>query len=112
VVLALTYPRGRGGPAALHRGGENKLVVSLFATMFVTAVANRAWLGPATTRCMRERKHQETRDGKKSYDAGPHSTEMERLNKKFSALHGASSLLNLFTFIAIVWYGFVLGERL
>lgn len=112
VVLALTYPRGRGGPAALYRGGENKLVVSLFATMFITAVANWAWLGPATTRCMRERKHQETRDGKKSYDAGPHSTEMERLNKKFSTLHGASSLLNLFTFIAIVWYGFVLGARL
>jgi len=110
VVLALTYPPGRGGPAALYKG-EDKLVAGLIATMFVTAVANWAWLGPATTHCMRERKHQETRDGKKSYDAGPRSAEMERLNKKFSALHGASSLLNLFTFIATVWYGFVLGER-
>jgi hypothetical protein len=61
---------------------------------------------------MKERKHQETRDGKKSYDAGPHTTEMQRLNKKFGALHGVSSLLNLFAFIATIWYGFVLGERL
>ncbi|OCL05792.1 hypothetical protein AOQ84DRAFT_432903 [Glonium stellatum] len=111
VVLALTYPGGRGGFTAIYEGEGNKLVIGLFATMFVTAVANWVWLGPATTRCMQERKHQETRDGKKPYDAGPHSVEMERLNKKFSALHGASSLLNLCTFIAVVWYGFVLGER-
>lgn len=61
---------------------------------------------------MKERKHQETRDGKKSYDKGPQSTEMERLNRRFATLHGMSSLLNLGTIVACVWYGFVLGEAL
>jgi hypothetical protein len=69
-------------------------------------------VGPATTKCMKERKHQETRDGKKSYEPGPHSAEMQRLNKRFGALHGASSLLNLFAIIAAVGYGAVLGNRL
>jgi len=54
----------------------------------------------------------ETRDGKKSYDAGPHSNEMQRLNKKFGKLHGASTLTNLIGFIATVGYGFHLAARI
>ncbi|KAF2817681.1 uncharacterized protein BDZ99DRAFT_431967 [Mytilinidion resinicola] len=106
VVLALTYS---GGPKLLT---QQTLPASLIGTMIVTGVINWVWIGPETTKCMKERKHQETRDGKKSYDAGPHSAEMQRLNKRFGTLHGVSSLLNLAAFISTIWYGFVLGERL
>ena len=54
----------------------------------------------------------ERKDGKKSYDAPPHSQEMTALNKEFSKLHGISSLLNLGTFIGAVAYGFTLASRL
>ena len=54
----------------------------------------------------------ETKDGKKSYDNGPHSKEMQRLNKSFSRLHGLSALTNLAGLGATVWYGFLLAERL
>jgi hypothetical protein len=54
----------------------------------------------------------EKKDGKKSYDAPPHSQEMVALNKQFSMLHGISSLLNLGTFIAAVVYGVSLSSRL
>lgn len=54
----------------------------------------------------------ETRDGKKSYDAGPHSTEMQKLNRAFGRMHGISSLINLGAIIATMWYGVSLAERL
>ena len=54
----------------------------------------------------------ERKDGKKSYDASPHSVEMTALNKKFSMLHGISSLLNLGSFIGSVVYGVTLAARL
>lgn len=54
----------------------------------------------------------ETRDGKKSYDAGPHSREMQALNRRFGRMHGVSSLLNMAGSLATVWYGMVLAERL
>lgn len=54
----------------------------------------------------------ETRDGKKSYDAGPQSKEMQSLNRRFGRMHGISSLLNMAGSLATVWYGMVLAERL
>lgn len=54
----------------------------------------------------------ETKDGKKSYDAPPHSQEMTALNKQFGKIHGLSSLFNLVTFISVVAYGFTLGSRI
>lgn len=80
--------------------------------MFVTAIVNLAYVGPQTTKIMQLRKHQETRDGKKSWDEGPHSKEMQALNKQFGVLHGISSLVNLIGFGAMVWYGGVLGEHI
>ncbi len=96
--------------------------------MLVTGLANLMVVGPATTQIMKERKHQgnlvpirflawltiisETRDGKKSYDAGPHSKEMQILNQRFGRMHGISSLLNMAGSLATVWYGIVLAERL
>ncbi|KAK4985173.1 hypothetical protein LTR50_006118 [Elasticomyces elasticus] len=123
VVLALTYPGEKAaGIGSLLRTNEgfggllaeqNRWSVMVpVATMFATSLANLVAVGPATTRVMRERKHQETRDGKKSYDAAPHSKEMQRLNRSFSRLHGASSLLNVAGLLAMMWYGVTLSERL
>jgi hypothetical protein len=79
--------------------------------MTALGAINYVVLGPWTTKVMRERKHQETRDGKK-YDAeGPRSERMEELNRTFSALHGASSLVNLADYLLMMYYGFVLAER-
>ena len=61
---------------------------------------------------MKERKHQETRDGKKCTDAGPRSREMVRLNRRFGMMHGASSAVNMVGLVAMLWYGVSLGERL
>lgn len=88
-------------------------------------------LRPMTMKVMQERKHQgtfmvayillclifkltriETRDGKKSYDSPPHSKEMAALNKRFGKVHGVSSLVNLVTLLATVYYGAVLGKKL
>lgn len=60
---------------------------------------------------MKERKHQETRDGKKSYDTGPQSKEMLRLNKAFGRMHGISALTNLVGLSFTIWYGFLLADR-
>ena len=73
---------------------------------------NMAVVGPATTKVMRERKAQETREGKKYYDPGEKSKEMVGLNKRFGKLHGVSSVLNLVGFVAAVGYGITLGGRL
>lgn len=60
---------------------------------------------------MRERKQQETRDGKKYFDQGTQSEEMKRLNKTFGTLHGVSSLVNLAEILVTIYYGFVLAGR-
>ena len=54
----------------------------------------------------------ETRDGKKAYDPPPHTPEMQKMNKQFSLLHGASSLANMAAFLMTCWYGAILAERL
>lgn len=61
---------------------------------------------------MKERKQQETRDGKRCHDPGPHSKEMERLNKRFGRMHGASALTNLVALGLTVVYGVLLSDRL
>ena len=91
--------------------GNRWSVLAPLGIVFVTSLANLVLVGPATTKCMRERKSQEFRDGKKSYDEGPQSEEMQVLNKRFGYLHGASSLLNMVGCIATVVYGFSLAER-
>lgn len=119
VALLLTYPSGtpRLLPAVLsstvvQRSATDRLAAALLGTMFVTAVANLVYVGPKTTEIMRLRKHQETRDGKAAYDEGPHSEEMQQLNRRFSVLHGISSLTNLVGLGAMIWYGAVLGSGL
>lgn len=110
--MILTYP---GGPSSLipsqhTQSSTDRLAFTLITTILVTGVVNLAYVGPQTTEVMKLRKHQETRDGKKSYDAGPHSEEMKALNKRFGMLHGISSLVNLVGFLGMCWYGLLLGE--
>lgn len=82
------------------------------ATVFITGLANWAVLLPASKACIVERRKQEAKDGKRSWDPEPHSQELTALNKKFGILHGISSLLNVVNFVASVVYGFTLAGRL
>ncbi|KAF2729190.1 hypothetical protein EJ04DRAFT_502784 [Polyplosphaeria fusca] len=112
LIMLLTYP---AGPTALLPLSSTPKVHTLHSVligiMLVCGVLNWTWVGPQTTEVMRLRKHQETRDGKKSYDKGPHSDEMKALNRRFGILHGVSSLANLVGFLGMCWYGVLLAER-
>ncbi|KAF2824900.1 hypothetical protein CC86DRAFT_295824 [Ophiobolus disseminans] len=113
LAMWFTYPRSlmtalTSSSAKTH----DKFNAYLIGTMLATAVLNLVYVGPQTTEIMRLRKHQETRDGKKSYDTGPHSVEMQKLNKQFGILHGVSSMVNMVGFGAMVWYGGILGETI
>ncbi|KAL8684125.1 MAG: hypothetical protein Q9224_006593, partial [Gallowayella concinna] len=131
VLLALTYPgrshsspfgalnnNNNGGHAVKSSMGgflaeENRWTTLMpLATCFAATVVNLVWAGPKTNEIMRLRKHQETRDGKKAYDAPPHSKEMQQMNKDFSRMHGVSASLNLLALAGTVFYGIVLAERL
>ena len=119
LVLALTLPAERTAIGRIPAGmtgvldPSNRLsVLTPLAITFLMGAVNCWYVGPATTKTMKERKHQETRDGKKSYDPPPHSEEMQALNKRFMVLHGASSTLNLIAGVTTLWYGFTLGARL
>jgi len=124
LVLALTWPGEKlaaaGGAVARKSTGyagvfeeENRWTALIpIALMCGTSLLNLVALGPATTKVMIQRKHQETRDGKKYYDAGPKSEEMERLNSSFAWLHGAASLANLVGLGAMLVYGATLAEKM
>jgi hypothetical protein len=119
--MLLTYPRGASSllpsyflstSTSLTTSATDTTASWLIGTMFITALVNWVYVGPKTTEVMGLRKHQETRDGKKSYDAGPHSKEMEALNKQFGVLHSVSTIINLVGLGAMMWYGGVLGNGL
>ena len=79
--------------------------------MAACGAANWLLVGPATTKTMRLRKQQETREGRKYYDSGPKSEEMKALNARFGKLHGVSSLVNLVEVVVTVVYGISLARR-
>lgn len=119
VVLALTFPGERTAIGRVQSSISGVLepssrlhVLTPLAIMCLTGLANMVYIGPKTTQIMRERKHQETRDGKKSYDAGEQSEAMQALNRQFGILHGTSSLVNMVGCFATLWYGFYLAERI
>ncbi|KAF9886075.1 hypothetical protein FE257_012010 [Aspergillus nanangensis] len=114
IVVALTASKG-GQPLGISGllAPENQCGTLLpLATTAVAGLLNMFILLPLTAKTMRERKHQETRDGKKSYDPAPHSKEMQALNKKFARVHGVSSLVNLVCLGATIYYGYVISKRL
>ncbi|KAL3964728.1 hypothetical protein ACCO45_001732 [Purpureocillium lilacinum] len=117
VILALTFPGNTltgvpSGVSGLLDNSSRWDSLLPIAAMFVTGLANLAVIGPATTKTMKERRGQVKRDGKEWYAEGPHSDEMQALNKRFGMLHGISSLINLTTFVSAVTYGFTLGARI
>jgi hypothetical protein len=118
LAMLLTYPSGASrlipylSSTPVLQSPTDRLNVWLIGTMLVTAIANLVYVGPKTTEIMRIRKHQETKDGKSSYDKGPHSKEMQALNTQFSILHSVSSITNLVGLGAMIWYGAVLGAGL
>lgn len=119
ILIAFTFPAER---TAIGTGSSSMTGVlepehrwNVLAPLLITALsgaANMLVIGPMTTTCMKERKHQETRDGKRYHDAGPHSDAMQGLNKRFMILHSISSSVNLVGCLTTLWYGFYLGERL
>ncbi|PVH96769.1 hypothetical protein DM02DRAFT_616990 [Periconia macrospinosa] len=113
-LMILTYPSFTSRLSPTSSSSKDTLAFYLIATMLVSGVVNMVYVGPKTTEIMKLRKHQETKDGRKSYDKGPepHSAEMQRLNKAFGMLHGISSLVNLVGFLSMCWYGVLLGEGL
>ncbi|KAI6246456.1 Xanthocillin biosynthesis cluster protein D [Erysiphe necator] len=113
VLIAITYPGPVGKASGIKGVFENRHSVLIpISIILVTSSLNLLLVGPATTKAMRDRKVQETRDGKKYTDPGPHSEEMQRLNSLFSKLHGISSLLNLMGFISTISYSFTLARRI
>ncbi|EEH34063.2 hypothetical protein PAAG_05112 [Paracoccidioides lutzii Pb01] len=109
LVMAITYPgerifMGRGPSSLFGLLAESPRITTLLpiVTMFLTGLTNVLVVGPMTVKVMKQRKHQETIDGKKSYDPHPHSKEMIRLNKSFSRFHGISSMINLLGLISTV----------
>ncbi|KAH7328575.1 hypothetical protein B0I35DRAFT_403915 [Stachybotrys elegans] len=116
IVLALTFPGSTllgvpSGVSGLLDASSRSSLVSI-ASMFATGLLNLAVFLPATLKIMKDRRGQVKRDGKEWYAEGPHSQEMQALNKKFGMIHGLSSLCNLASFVALVAYGFALGARL
>ena len=122
VVLAITYPPSTTSSlspstsypsiATILDPSNRYSVLLPLSTLFICGLANWAFVGPMTSRTMQLRKHQETRDGKKSFDHGPHSEEMKRLNRRFGILHGVSSLFNVVSVFVCLGYGWHLGSRL
>ncbi|KAK7531675.1 uncharacterized protein J3D65DRAFT_578290 [Phyllosticta citribraziliensis] len=110
-ALYLTQPSSLSN-ASLSPTSTFNTATNLTIAMAAGGLLNLVLVGPQTTAVMKERKHQETRDGKKSYDAGPHSEEMQALNRKFAILHGVSSATNLVVLGAVVAYAFLVGARL
>ncbi|KAI1089654.1 hypothetical protein F5B19DRAFT_466254 [Rostrohypoxylon terebratum] len=117
-LLALTYPGSKsafGVPSSLsgvlHESNRWGVLVPL-GTIFATGLLNLAYLLPETNKITALRRAQETKDGKASYDAKPHSKEMTELNKQFGKIHGISSLANLITLLATIVYGINLSSRL
>jgi hypothetical protein len=74
------------------------------AITFAASTINLFIVGPKTTQVMKQRKIQETKDGKKKDDE-EQSDEMKSLNKRFEFLHGVSAMLGIAAWGATAWYG-------
>ncbi|KAB5592628.1 COP9 signalosome complex subunit 6 [Ceratobasidium theobromae] len=81
----------------------------ILALAVVSQTSNLIYLGPMTSEIMFER-HKLERAEKKQYDDPTASARMKELNKKFGALHGISSLANLFSFFCLLAHGIQIGS--
>jgi len=66
-------------------------------------------IGPLTSKTMFERHRLEKEEGKVYNEPGV-SDAMKALNRRFGSLHGVSSLLNLWSVIAIGFHGLWIGN--
>ncbi|KIY67445.1 hypothetical protein CYLTODRAFT_437037 [Cylindrobasidium torrendii FP15055 ss-10] len=82
----------------------------ILAFVSLAQAGNYFVIGPMTSKCMFKRHQQEKKEGKAYSDAGV-SDEMKALNKQFGALHGVSSLFNLFATIALTFHGLWIGSK-
>jgi hypothetical protein len=112
LTLSGNVVRSNSGLLGVFSGSNKVDVLIPLSAILISALLNTAVYGPKTTMIMNERKHQETKDGKKSYDPPPHSKEMQRLNREFGKAHGMSSLANLAALLATMYYGVTLAEQL
>ncbi|KAI5119914.1 hypothetical protein M0805_000879 [Coniferiporia weirii] len=71
--------------------------------------ANHFVVGPLTSKIMFQRHRLEKAEGK-SYNEEGVSNEMKALNRKFSQMHGWSSLFNLEAVIALIFHGLWIGH--
>ncbi|KAF8591964.1 hypothetical protein K439DRAFT_1650495 [Ramaria rubella] len=79
------------------------------ASVLLAQGTNDWFIGPMTSKTMFERHRLEKSEGK-SYNEEGVSAEMKALNKRFGALHGVSSLLNMGAVIALGFHGLWLGN--
>lgn len=118
VLMALTYPYATSTSlnftqslgSILEPTNRSEGFIPI-AVMAVCGALNWAIFGPGTTKNMLKRKHQETKDGKRYWDAGPHSEEMQKLNQNFMILHSVSSVFNVVELGVTVWYGLILAGK-
>ncbi|WEW60565.1 hypothetical protein PRK78_006052 [Emydomyces testavorans] len=119
LVVAATYPGekllGHTGPSSISgvlADGHGVSTLLPLTITFVSGLANVLVFEPATSKIVKERKRQESIDGKKYYDPGPHSKEMMKLNKSFGRVHGISTIINFVGLAATLYYGKTLADRL
>ncbi|KAL7421195.1 hypothetical protein Q5752_004080 [Cryptotrichosporon argae] len=100
------HPGLLGAPGARphwHEAEEGVQALLVVAAL-VPSLANWLVVGPAATKTMFERHRLERLEGKE-YDAPAPSEPMAKLNRRFSALHGAASALNLLSGLALAGLG-------
>jgi len=83
--------------------------VYALASVLVGQGLNYFSIGPMTSRMMFQRHRLEKEEGKAHNDPGA-SAAMKSLNRKFSAIHGIGSLINLGVVIAVGFHGLWIGH--
>ncbi|KAF5384688.1 hypothetical protein D9757_006229 [Collybiopsis confluens] len=81
----------------------------LLISVLMSQGTNYFVIGPMTSKTMFERHRLEKEEGKVYNEPGV-SDAMKALNKRFGALHGVSSLFNLWSVIAIAMHGLYIGN--
>ncbi|KAH9949862.1 hypothetical protein B0H21DRAFT_819790 [Amylocystis lapponica] len=79
------------------------------ATPLISAASNSLVIGPLTSRTMFQRHKLEKAEGK-GYNEPGVSDEMKTLNQRFGLYHGVSSLLNLYSVVALLFHGLWIGN--
>ncbi|GBE78398.1 hypothetical protein BKA93DRAFT_808756 [Sparassis latifolia] len=102
-----------GHPAVLIHWDDPKVAdvaqAYTLAAVVLLQAGNYFVVGPMTSRVMFKR-HKLEKEESKGYDESGVSDSMKTVNKQFSALHGASSLLNLCAVISLLFHGLWIGN--